>query len=227
MTQEIKIKDVVIDKETYPRIHTDFVTSARYHNAMKAGAKFPPIVVGLLNNQYYLIDGAHRLNARKSISETIEAEIVPVKDKKEIYLKAIDANIGHGRQFSTQEVTSIVLTLEKWNLSKIKIAEIVKIPVGHLNKFKATRTTKITGAGITPAQDIAIKSTLRHLAGTEQPVGFDSEQSLLVAGARSQERLLDTTITMLERNWFDLTDKVVVDKLEILQNLIVKVVPIK
>jgi hypothetical protein len=51
-TQIIKINDIVIDEELYPRIHWDFVTKAKYYNALRSGnAKFPPIAVALFEGK--------------------------------------------------------------------------------------------------------------------------------------------------------------------------------
>ena len=73
----LNVKQVVMDKQLYPRMNVDRVTVARYYNALKAGATFPAIRVALIDGKYLLMDGAHRLEAHKGVKhQTIEAEVV-------------------------------------------------------------------------------------------------------------------------------------------------------
>ena len=45
-TKIIPIKDIFFDETIYPRQSTWWATSYKYSEEMKAGAKFPPIIVG-------------------------------------------------------------------------------------------------------------------------------------------------------------------------------------
>lgn len=210
-TKILKLEEVLFDKETYPRQNPDFVTVARYINAMKAGAKFPAITVALLNKKYYLVDGLHRLKATKAIKEShIEAEVINVKDKREIYVEAVKKNIIHGHQFSTFEVVNITITLEKWNMSKSQISEIVRIPSEKLSGFVAKRAIRVTGS--TEDGQSALRKTLNHLAGTEQAVDFDANTSSVKGGA-TQKELLDNLITLLENGWIDTQNEEVAERL--------------
>lgn len=208
----LAIKDVKFDKEVYPRVIVDWITSSRYFNALKSGAKFPPITVAQLDGIYILVDGAHRLQARKGLKEThVQCEILTGLTKKEIYLEAVKRNTEHGRQLSTQEITNVVLTLEMWNMSKEQISEIVRIPTDKIEPFVAKRTTRITET----QEEISLKSPLRNLAGIE----IDEEPNQKHLNGSSQLSTLNMVILLLERKWLDTTSQLVMNKLQRIVNL--------
>lgn len=210
----LKIEQVKIDKETYPRISTDFVTSARYYNALRSGAQFPPITVAKLGKFYFLVDGAHRLKANKDNKQThIQVEVLTkLKNKKQIYIEAVKRNISHGRQFSTQEVTKICITLEDWKMSQKAISEIVRIPAKSIKPFVAKRMVRITET----MEEIPLKAPLQNLAGLEVSEEFDQGK----IANRNQVAILENLITLLENNWIDMTSELVVEKLQKVHELL-------
>lgn len=194
----LRIGSIKVDKEIYPRMHTDFVTIARYINALKSGAVFPPITVAKLGKEYFLIDGMHRIEANKANKQThIQAEILDLPDKKQIYLEAVKRNISHGKQFTTQEVTQIMITLEDWNLSEQQISEIIRIPATSIKPFIASRMTRITET----QEQIALKNPLRHLAGGFMSQDMEEEQKDM--RGTSQVDLFDDMISLFENDWID------------------------
>ena len=52
-----KIDELVFDWRLYPRKSIDYRIVYRYAKALKAGAVFPPIKVGLLNGVKIIVDG--------------------------------------------------------------------------------------------------------------------------------------------------------------------------
>ena len=213
MKRLIQINEVKVEEGTYPRTHVDWITCARYYNALKSGAKFPPIIVAQIDKEYFLIDGAHRLKAFKDNKEThIQAEIIKNLNKEQIYLEAVKYNINHGRQFSTQEVTQICITLEKWNLSKEQISEIVRIPADNITSFVAKRMTRITET----QEEIALKAPLRNLSEFDVGIGFNQKR---ISGT-SQVQLLEGVIKLIQNNWIDLENKIVMKKLNEIKKLL-------
>lgn len=213
MKRIIPINKVKIEKETYPRISVDWITCARYYNALKSGAKFPPIIVAQIDKEYFLVDGAHRLKAFKDNKEThIQAEILRGLNKEDIYLESVKRNVIHGRQFSTQEVTNICITLEKWNLSKEKISEIVRIPTDKLTSFVAKRMTRITET----QEEIPLKAPLRNLAEFE----FEAMPNQKRISGTSQIQMLESIIKLLRNSWIDKKNKIVIKKLRTINKLL-------
>lgn len=201
--QVVKLKSIKLDKSVYPRAKVDWVTKSRYYNAMKSKAEFPPICVAKAKFRgYILIDGAHRLEAMKDIGEThCQAEVLDGLSKKELYLEAVRRNIGHGRQFSTQEVSQIVITMKDWNMSSQEIAELIRIPADKLSAFIAKRMVRVGN------NDVAIKAPLCNLAGTEQDYDFEANESRI--SGSSQIQVMDTLISMLENDWINMESAIV------------------
>lgn len=212
-TKLLGLKQIEIDKEVYPRISVDWVTSARYYNALKSGADFPPIVVAKLDHRYLLVDGAHRLQAFKNNKEEhIQAEVLEGLDKPEIYKMAVKLNSQHGRQFSSQEVTQIISKLEELGVDEGIISELVGIPTDKLKPFVAKRITRVT-----ETQDlIALKAPFRHLAGIEQ----EAEPEMDRFNAKSQIQVLDMAISLIENDYLNRTSEVTMEKLKKLKTLL-------
>jgi len=212
-TKLLKLEEVKVDNELYPRIHPDWITTARYFNALKAGAKFPPICVAKLGKEFILVDGLHRIKAFKANKEKyISAELLTGLDKKQIYVEAVKRNMGHGRQFSTQEVTGIIITLGQWKLSEKQISQIVRLPAKSLKPFVAKRMTRITETH----EEIPLKAPLRNLAETE----VLSEPNQDRVSGTSQVQMFDNIITMFENGWVDTSDKLVVSRMKKLKKLL-------
>lgn len=212
-TKILPIKNVVLDKEIYPRNAVDWMTVVRYQKALKSGAKFPPIAVALFEGKYIAVDGFHRITSYKDNKEKhIEAEILEGLTKKEIFMESVRRNIGHGRQFSSQERANIILTLEKWDVSQEAISEIIRIPVDDIKPFVAKRITRVTET----QEEIALKSPLKHL--TEINLDSISEQQPLAN--RTQHQILDSLIVLIKNKWINLDSELVKEKLEKLYNLL-------
>ena len=219
-TKIIPIEKAICDKEIYPRNLVNWVTVTRYRGAMNSGANFPPITVARLGNKllggkFIVVDGFHRLDAMKGNKEThITVEILEGLDKKGIYIESVKRNIGHGQQFSGQERTKIILTLEKWEMSKEQIAKIVRIPADKIEPFVAKRITRITET----QEDIVLKRPLKHLAGQE----MQTEPDQSVFANRDQLQLLNSMIVLLENKWIDTSSELVIEKIKTIKTLLEK-----
>lgn len=122
MINKIKISDVIIEKELYPRTELDQENVNQYRDAID---KLPPIVV---SKDMILIDGYHRLTAhRLEKIEEINAEILDITDKKEILLEAIRRNTTHGKQLSKIEKKYWAEQLYKRNVGKPQIAKELSV----------------------------------------------------------------------------------------------------
>lgn len=212
MKKLLKIEQVKFDEETYPRMVVDWVTCARYFNALRSGAVFPPITVAILDKNYYLVDGMHRLKAHKDNKEThIQCEVLKGLDKKQIFLEAVKRNVKHGRQFSTQEVTKICITLENWKMSQEAISEIVHIPADKITSFVAKRMTRITDT----LEEVPLKASVKNLAGI--PIEKIDQKSLT---GNTQLNLIESLITLLKENWIDKDNAIILKKLNKLAQLL-------
>ena len=212
-TKIIQIEKAICNKEMYPRNLVDWVTSYRYAKAMQSGSKFPPITVASSWGKFLVVDGFHRLDGYKINKEThIEIEILRGLNKKQIFIESVKRNIGHGRQFNSQERTRIILTLEKWKMSQEVISEIIRIPTDDLQPFVAKRITRITET----QEEIPLKSIIRNLS--KGSVDEEPEQDYFAN--RDQLQVLNTLIILLKNKYIDTDSKIIMEKLNEINKLL-------
>lgn len=217
-TKLLKLKSIQINEKLYPRVKCSWQTTYDYAESMKAGAKFPPIIVALYKGNYYLVDGRHRLEAyRLNKEEYVQAEVMRNKTEHQIYLEAVKRNISHGRPFSVQEKVGIIKRLQDIDYDLDKISKIVNIPVKRIKQFIVTKVTSTLSG-----EPVILKAPLEHFAGIQVSDDFEQRQDKF--SAHSQIDLLDQTINLLENELIDLTDDEVVKKLEKLALLINRLV---
>jgi len=161
----LKINDIIIEEDAYPRSNWSWQTSYDYAESLRAGAKFPPITVAKLDNKFYLVDGRHRLEAVKSLNKKekkkeiyIQAEVLTGLNRKQMYEESVMRNMAHGRQFSPYEKRLIVVKLKSMRYSFDKISTLVQIKVDKLDDF----TTSTMSSSFTTGNPIVVKAPLKN-----------------------------------------------------------------
>jgi len=125
--REIPVNKIEIIQGLLPRVETHTIEDKieEYKEAMELGSEFPPITLWQKGNEeYWLIDGMHRLMASKRLGkETIKAEIVELKDMLEAKVVAITKN-RHGLPLTKQEKRVLCQNLY---MEGLEIQELMKI----------------------------------------------------------------------------------------------------
>ncbi len=192
----------------------DWLTAHQYAEAMKTGAKFPPIDVTKFNGKWIVIDGWHRVDAYKRNGEKdVLANIINLKDEKEIYLEAVKRNARHGRQFSVQERITICLRLQDLKIERATIANLVGIPIDKWERIVGGKVTSTYNG-----EEVVLKAPLSNLAGMTVPERTIQAQENL--SSMSQLQILDNMIIMLENSFFNFSDKNVEEKLRRIKSLL-------
>ncbi len=209
----VAISSIKVDEDIYPRNQSDWLTAFQYSRSLKAGAVFPPIMLGQYAKELYLIDGKHRMEAhQKNKLDSIQAVIIPFKSKAEMFARAVELNVVHGKALSIQEKARAIVRLRLTGFSEEKISHIVSIPIENLQSFVADRMVNtITG------EQIIIKSPLNHLAGevvTDEVLAGQGSYA-----CRGQEQVLDELISLLEGKGINLKNPSIVNKLRIINKL--------
>jgi len=208
----IKISEIKFDRELYPRTMVNWQTAIAYQAAMQNGAVFPPIVVAILNNEYILIDGAHRLEAYKRNKETDIKVLVDltIGTRKQAYLAALKANMQHGKQLTIYERMLAVQKLKEFKVEFTEISKLIHVRPQNLKNFVGKRITYTMGG-----KEVIVKKPLMHKAG----MNMTTEQINAQEGyaQSSQSDLIDELISLLEN---DLIDENVYPKLQKLAALI-------
>jgi len=159
--KKVNLNQIVFDEDLYPRIQVSWQTVFDYSESMKTGVEFPPITLAFFNKQLILVDGAHRLKACKNLKlKNIKAEVLIGLNRKQIFIKAVERNISHGRILSPYEKRRIALKLRKLKYKDIDISNLIQVPMEKLDNFIEQRLiNSITG------ETIITKTPLKHLAG--------------------------------------------------------------
>ncbi len=169
---KMKIKDIVVKMEYYPRIGLDEDTVVRYLELYKMGVSLPPILIQKKGS--IPIDGLHRLEAQIRLGrEEVEVLFEDIPES-EIYLTSIRINNRHGRPFSGDDKygqirtlrfeTTPMLTYEKISkavlLSISRVGEICREIESEFN-INGTIYAKIDGrSNLTPEENREIQDRI-------------------------------------------------------------------
>ena len=198
-TQIVKIGDLIFDEDLYPRMKVGWLTAYQYAQAMKAGSVFPPILVGKHEGKLYVVDGWHRIEAKRILGEEfIQAIVKEYASEKDIFLDAIKANVAHGRPLSVQEKVRLINKLEEMNFTQDQISEIVLVPVDMIQKF---RVRTIIGPNGKP---VYLKSIVARSASEPSEA---TEVDMSKFNTRTVKDLLLQMIALLEAGIYPIEDK--------------------
>jgi len=187
----LKIDEVEFDWELYPRMNVNWLTALKYADAMKTGADFPPIVIGMYRGKRYVIDGWHRVEALKLLDESyVKAVVKPFGTWTDMFVEAVKLNITHGRAISPWEKARIIHKLKGLKFTLEQITEIVRVPVDKIERFAAKVVIGPDGKPLYLKSPVAKASAITGV----DPSKVD--QSCL--NVRSVQHLLTQLITLLE-----------------------------
>ena len=217
----LKVKDIKLNKEFYIRNNVDWQTALQYQNSMLIGDKFPPIVVTKRKDGYYLVDGAHRLDAHKRLQrkqkkfQYINAIITKPLNDAELYAESVRLNTLHGIRLSSYERANVALRLRDMGYPDVKIANLIRTPVSDLRKFIVSKTA-IDSEG----KMFVLKGAVHHLAGQtltkQQSKAYYSEEGT------HQLTMFREINKLFANNLIDRKNKSVMKELAILKILIRK-----
>jgi hypothetical protein len=188
-TKIIKLSDIVIDAGTQQRVTPTDSVICEYSEAIKCGAKFPPITVFSNGVNYYLVDGFHRYFAYKKAGgiDDISAE-VHEGTKRDAILFSASVNGSHGLRLTNQDKRKHVLVLltdNEWTeWSNRDIAKHCNVTHAFVNKLR-DELEKQSTSGVETVSTSALKpasnrdddqklSTGKKLS-TEQNTNNDNE----------------------------------------------------
>lgn len=124
----VNIDDLKRDLRLYPREAVDYATVSRFMDAIRSGAKLPPIKV--CTNTGRIIDGFHRHAAYQQLGiKQIDAIAESPADDAEFFLLAIEANRAHGLGYSANDQYKIVKLALRLGLKREQISLAVALPI--------------------------------------------------------------------------------------------------
>lgn len=198
----LKISGLTFDKELYPRMETNWMTAYSYSQAMRSGEVFPPIIVGSFEGKLYVVDGWHRVEAKKMLKEQyVQGIVKDYNDKKTLFLDAIKYNVSHGKPLSSQEKVRLIYKLkEEMGFDVAQIIGIVKVPMDKIELFKARVLTGVDG------KPIFLKSVVARSRASDEAKRAVNQDDL---GSFNVVNLLSQLIELLESGVLDVDDEAI------------------
>jgi hypothetical protein len=131
----LPIDDVVEDYRLYPRSEVDGATVEQFREALRAGAKFPPIRV--CSKTLRLIDGFHRKTAyRREQATHVLCSLEEVADDVDLFRRAAAANASHGRRYSVDDYATAVRLAKRLGLTREQISADLLLPLDRVEKLE-------------------------------------------------------------------------------------------
>jgi len=141
-----KISDLILDWNFYPRKEVDHrVVVENYAKALEAGCVFPTVKVGLFHGKKIIVDGVHRVSARKLKGvDYVDCSELPFENKAELFAEAVRLNSIHGKAFSEVELKANIKRLQKYKFDVKDIVALVHVPASEIYREAAAPITSLT-----------------------------------------------------------------------------------
>lgn len=164
----VPLCDLVEDMDFYPRHAVDDANVQKLAMALEAGCELPPLIADSKSKR--IVDGWHRGRAFKRVhgpGATVPVEFRSYASEAEMLEDCIRMNSTHGRQLDAMDQTRAVLMLERAGLSKSRIALVMHVPEGRVDKLRLRiATCKVpTEATVPGTKIITLKRSASHLHG--------------------------------------------------------------
>ena len=184
-TEKMKISDLTYDPELYPRLGpmetagVNWYLINQYANEMRAGAEFPPINIGIIDDESYprhgkmlINDGVHRWKAYAKLGvEFVDVKVKHYDTELDFLKAATEPNVKHGRSIPYRDKARLLNLFREYDLEDDEISKLILVPMDKiaelekriLNTEKGTRylkpsVSKALEAGqITKEEAFAIK----------------------------------------------------------------------
>lgn len=140
-----KIADLVMDWRLYPRKEVDHNVVNNYANAMLAGSAFPSVKIGIFSGKKIIVDGVHRVSARKQLKiEYIGCAVMNFDSEAMLFAEAVRLNSGHGKSFTEVELDANIRKLKKYKFDVNEIQSIVHVPASEITRETTRPITTVT-----------------------------------------------------------------------------------
>ena len=212
--KSIKVANLVLDFELYPRPQVDSTHVSELVGAINSGAELPPIVYDSKTKK--VADGFHRVKAVMRVGGA-DAEIMGVaktfKNDRELFAYSMKFNAAHGRRLTPFDRARCLIIGERLKMSTDLIAGALHVTKDNLVGLKTSRMAKGQGDASSP-----LKQTIAHMAGrTMSKKQWEANDRL--SGMR-QSFYVEQVILLIEADLLDRSNVKLLERLEHLKGLI-------
>ena len=193
-TAMVKLEELILDFEVYPRTKTDPQHLSQMERAFLAGTKLPPIVICKKSKR--IADGFHRYQVYKRQSvEKVEVEERVYKTDADLFADAMRMQSSHGRNLSPFDRSHCAIVAARLGIDDTVLAAALQVDTDYIGEL---RTDKQALSG---KLHVPIKQTIRHMAG-KQLTGpqFDVNRRL---GGMNQLFYVNQLLMLLENDLID------------------------
>lgn len=158
---KMKLSDVVLDFDLYPRSQIDTTHVRHLKDAIEAGEPIPPMIVDAKSKRN--VDGFHRYKGYASVlgpDAEVEVEIRSYKNDAEMFADAMSLNARHGNVLSPYDRVRCINRAESLGLTVRQISGALGLTAVRIEEIRLGRSA--VGPG---GKTITLKSTARHLTG--------------------------------------------------------------
>jgi len=207
MIEEIPLNLIKFNAAIYPRDHLYYQVTYRYASAIRAGVEFPPITVGKIegdSNEYYLIDGLHRLRAHEIAGKKkIKAQVKKYKTFSEAFYDAVRLNSSHGQPLTTYEIARVIKRLRDEGRDWPFICSLLNITPEDAKKLLQKRSIEVEEGEI----EIVKKPIVTV---KERIIKKETAEEVKALTGVSQEKLLRDLRDILKTGLLDIDNRRVV-----------------
>lgn len=212
--KKIKVAELVLDFDLYPRNNVDSHNVKNLVDALAAGAELPPVIIDKKSKR--VIDGFHRVRAHlRHFGEGAEITAIEksYKDDAAMFLDAMRYNASHGAKLDPCDRTHCILVGERLKIPLEAIAGALHMPTDKLGDLKTDRTA-IGSGGLT----VALKRTNRHFAG--KTLTKRQEEANDRSSGMNQVFYVNQIIELIESEMLDTEDENLLLRLKVLGDLL-------
>lgn len=165
----LKIDDIRRNGGTQPRTELDQSVVSEYASLMANGAVFPPVEVTYDGENYWLVDGFHRIKAAKTAGLTeFEADITP-GTHEDAQWRSFAVNATHGLRRTTADKQHAIKAALKHPQGTAKSDREIAAHVGVDHKTVARVRTELSAGGEIPHLDQRVGADGKSYPSTQPP----------------------------------------------------------
>lgn len=164
---QVKVADVVIDEDLYPRQKVNDQHARAMVGSLEAGYTLPPIILD--SQSMVLVDGRHRLIAHQLLSrKTIEATLKRYAERRLLFEECIALNAVQGLSLSSWDRIRAAQIGFSLGLTEDSLAKAMRTSIEHLRAISTRYATVADAESDMPnLRRVALKASMRHLVGRQ------------------------------------------------------------
>lgn len=216
----VPASELVEDFDLYPRKDVDSQHVSNLVEALAADVELPAIIADRKSKR--ITDGFHRRRAWIRQAGNEDA-LIPVvfKDYKtdgEMFLDAMERNSAHGRRLASFDHVRCAMMAAKLKLKPATIAAALRLTTQKIEDLLSTRTATATLQGSNRTTPVALKRTIRHMAGATMTK--EQGEANLKLGGMSPAFYVNQVILLLENKLMPEDDENLNERLMALRKLL-------